>query len=896
MSATKPAPGETSQGFGIVFTAIGDQLVISSVNPNGPADKCGVERGDVLSGINGTSTEGLTVEQAAQLCRSSSVVVLSLKKPGSETANDVTVTRGTIPSTPVGDPKTEFPAPNAGDAPSSPAKHSSPEAVAPSSASESAPGVSSESAPQDAPPSVGAAPPAPTSAAPKPALHNSHGLPAVISAAAFSSLGSSSMSVPYRSAVSPPSSVVASRDHFYPPSASHSVSSSVSGHPQSATANPLSRMPRNTSEFSRDEDIRMVMNSVGVSRNEATEALQDSNNDPVEAIMRLHRRGGKASSAVHVYRNPNSSIPRASDASLRPSSQLESFLSRLNASEHDGRAGLPDAAAHSHQLAHQRELEIAQAIAKTTHDQVEAQAHSHQLAHQSELQLADRIAHQVSHTPTRQEQAESLARKQHTQEAQLKLLHLQQQQQQDSVYSQHLNQQQQPASASAPAPARTMDKDAEIARLTEMLTAVKDNAKVAAQWMGSQIRDLEAKNAELTRHQFAPQASASTLEAALQRGRQEGAEAVKLAHLARDQAIRDADLSRREAHALLQQVQSLRQQVGDNLTRDQQLRALNEELLLADRRRSEMERAKNFAQAEVSRLEGAMRQMRANFEMQLAEKDKALQEARSSLAQETTVEAQQEEALKAQAATLSEAHARHLLEKDRELAELRLIISKETEEIQELRRLLAKETETEASQQQALGATALQLQAKDRELDKLKELLALRGHSDEENRLAEIELGMMHMREAHDAMMMAKDSEIAELRRALHNHVDDSRRISDLTRENVTLQADLHRLKRAEHSDLVAVLEQEVMHLRATLSAKDERLALLTATRSMSPSLLPTRSSPATDARGGKPMTSPDHSRTQSPFRPNGSPAAASSRSALSPERAVSPLRQFFAL
>ncbi len=92
--------GTSFAGTGIVIQA-DDQtkyIDVSNVVPDGPADKAGIQQDDVITGIDGVSTKGMTIQQASSHLRgkSGSTVQLTIQRDGKQLPQPIAITRAEI--------------------------------------------------------------------------------------------------------------------------------------------------------------------------------------------------------------------------------------------------------------------------------------------------------------------------------------------------------------------------------------------------------------------------------------------------------------------------------------------------------------------------------------------------------------------------------------------------------------------------------------------------------------------------------------------------------------------------------------------------------------------------------------------------------------------------------
>ncbi len=92
--------GGSFSGTGIVI-AIDEQtkyIDVSNVVPNGPADKAGIQQDDVITAIDGSSTHGISLQQASTKLRGNagSKVALTIQRDGNTLTSPVMVTRATV--------------------------------------------------------------------------------------------------------------------------------------------------------------------------------------------------------------------------------------------------------------------------------------------------------------------------------------------------------------------------------------------------------------------------------------------------------------------------------------------------------------------------------------------------------------------------------------------------------------------------------------------------------------------------------------------------------------------------------------------------------------------------------------------------------------------------------
>jgi carboxyl-terminal processing protease len=90
-------PSGSFDGIGATVSQQGSDIVIVAPIKNSPAEAAGVQSGDVITAVNGESTQGWTVDQAVLKIRGpqGSQVTLSLRHPDG-TTEDVTITRDEI--------------------------------------------------------------------------------------------------------------------------------------------------------------------------------------------------------------------------------------------------------------------------------------------------------------------------------------------------------------------------------------------------------------------------------------------------------------------------------------------------------------------------------------------------------------------------------------------------------------------------------------------------------------------------------------------------------------------------------------------------------------------------------------------------------------------------------
>ncbi len=87
------------QGIGAYMGLSADrQLTISALIPDTPAERAGIVAGDVILGVDGTSTQGMTVTEAVILIRGpeGTPVDLLVLRRGEDAPETVTITRGTV--------------------------------------------------------------------------------------------------------------------------------------------------------------------------------------------------------------------------------------------------------------------------------------------------------------------------------------------------------------------------------------------------------------------------------------------------------------------------------------------------------------------------------------------------------------------------------------------------------------------------------------------------------------------------------------------------------------------------------------------------------------------------------------------------------------------------------
>jgi tetratricopeptide (TPR) repeat protein len=90
------------------FVDANRQFVVLDVVEGGPAHKSGVEKGDVLTAINGTSIAGLPIKAVSQLIRGEPGTTLILRMQRKSGPVDLTVTRGELSSIPSAAFKTQL--------------------------------------------------------------------------------------------------------------------------------------------------------------------------------------------------------------------------------------------------------------------------------------------------------------------------------------------------------------------------------------------------------------------------------------------------------------------------------------------------------------------------------------------------------------------------------------------------------------------------------------------------------------------------------------------------------------------------------------------------------------------------------------------------------------------
>ncbi|HEY9180500.1 MAG TPA: S41 family peptidase [Candidatus Baltobacteraceae bacterium] len=92
--------GTTFAGTGIVIQQDPDTkyIDVSNVVPDGPADKAGVQQDDVITAIDGSSTKGLTLDQASSRLRgkAGTQVQLTIERDGKTLAQPIAITRAEI--------------------------------------------------------------------------------------------------------------------------------------------------------------------------------------------------------------------------------------------------------------------------------------------------------------------------------------------------------------------------------------------------------------------------------------------------------------------------------------------------------------------------------------------------------------------------------------------------------------------------------------------------------------------------------------------------------------------------------------------------------------------------------------------------------------------------------
>ncbi len=91
------------EGIGAVIGDHNGDLLVIQPLPGSPAEKAGLVSGDTILAVDGTSTQGMAVDEAVDHIRGpgGTTVVLSIKNDGAKTPHDVSIVRGKIeiPST-----------------------------------------------------------------------------------------------------------------------------------------------------------------------------------------------------------------------------------------------------------------------------------------------------------------------------------------------------------------------------------------------------------------------------------------------------------------------------------------------------------------------------------------------------------------------------------------------------------------------------------------------------------------------------------------------------------------------------------------------------------------------------------------------------------------------------
>lgn len=88
----------TFEGIGAEIGIKNEVVTVVSPLPDMPAEKAGLLAGDKILAINGTSTAGMSIDQAVNLIRGpkDTAVILTITRNGFESAEDISITRGKI--------------------------------------------------------------------------------------------------------------------------------------------------------------------------------------------------------------------------------------------------------------------------------------------------------------------------------------------------------------------------------------------------------------------------------------------------------------------------------------------------------------------------------------------------------------------------------------------------------------------------------------------------------------------------------------------------------------------------------------------------------------------------------------------------------------------------------
>ena len=93
----REATSSSYEGIGTFVSVISGRIILSP-NPGGPAERAGIQDGDVLLGVDGQSVEELTTREVANLVRGAagSRVKLTMERPGVEGELEFDLLRGTL--------------------------------------------------------------------------------------------------------------------------------------------------------------------------------------------------------------------------------------------------------------------------------------------------------------------------------------------------------------------------------------------------------------------------------------------------------------------------------------------------------------------------------------------------------------------------------------------------------------------------------------------------------------------------------------------------------------------------------------------------------------------------------------------------------------------------------